>query len=49
MYDSLYCSLCYNKHNLNNIKRVDIHVGKLITTSSQRVEYLECLHDNKHK
>jgi len=28
---------------------VDIYVGKLITTSSQRVEYLEFLHDNKHK
>ena len=28
---------------------VDIYVGKLITTSSQRVDYLESLHDNKHK
>ena len=27
---------------------VDIYVGKLITTSSQRVVSLESLHDNKH-
>jgi len=30
------------------MKMVDIYVGKLITTNSQRVEYLESVHDNKH-